>query len=56
MQRNRNDSFSKGFALLSMSILWWIERKQKRENESGESDRLISDPGTLVRYDSAMVA
>ena len=52
----RNDSFSQGFALLSMSILWWIERKQERENESGESDRLITGPGTVVRYDSAMVA
>jgi len=45
-----------GFALLSMSILWWIERKQKKENASEESDRLIPDPGTAVRYDSAMVA
>ena len=47
---------SQGFALLSTLVLWFIERKQKKENASEESDRLIPDPGTAVRYDSAMVA
>ena len=47
---------SQVFALLSTSVLWFIERKQKKENASEESDRLIPDPGSAVRYDSAMVA
>ena len=40
----RFDSFYQGIALLSMSILWRMDRKQKRENASEENDRLISGP------------
>ena len=51
-----NSFLPQGFALLSTVVLWLIEKKKKKENASEESERLIHNPGTAVRYDSAMVA